>query len=35
MKYEELILECINALQKYNPNIQGPDSFIEEFLYKV
>ena len=35
MKYEELIFECIKALKKYNPDIEGPDSFIETFLYKV
>ena len=35
MKYEELILEFIKELKKYNPDIEGPDSFIETFLYKV
>jgi len=32
MKYDELILSCIKCIQKYDPNIEGPDSWAEKFL---
>lgn len=35
MRYDELIDACIQCIQKYNPNIEGPDSFAEKFLKKV
>ena len=33
MLYDQLIQVCIDALQQYNPDIEGPDSFIESFLF--
>lgn len=35
MRYDELIDACIQCIQNYNPNIEGPDSFAEKFLKKV
>ena len=35
MKYEELVLASIECIQKFNPNLEGPDSFAETFLKAV
>lgn len=35
MKYEELILACIECIKKYNPSIEGPDSYAENYLKTV
>ncbi len=35
MKYEELIKCCKEALQNFNEKIEGPDSFLENFLKTV
>jgi hypothetical protein len=35
MHYDELISQCIEAIKKYNPNIEGPDNFIDKYLKKV
>ena len=35
MKYEGLIKCCKDALQGFNDKIEGPDSFIENFLKSV
>jgi hypothetical protein len=35
MHYDELIRQCIESIKKYNPNIEGPDSFIDKYLKKV
>jgi hypothetical protein len=35
MKYDDLILACIECIQKYNSDIEGPDSFAENFLKNV
>ena len=35
MKYDDLILSCIECIQKYNSNIEGPDSHAETFLKTV
>jgi hypothetical protein len=35
MHFDELISCCIDAIKKYNPVIEGPDSFIEKYLKKV
>ena len=35
MHLDDLIQSCIDALQKYNPIIEGPDSFIMNFMKKV
>jgi hypothetical protein len=35
MLYDELIQVCIDALNQYNPVIEGPDSFFDVFIKKV
>jgi len=35
MKYDELIITCIECIQKYNPNIEGQDSHADTFLKTV
>jgi hypothetical protein len=35
MKYNELILACIECIQQYNPNREGPDSYAETYLKTV
>lgn len=35
MLYDELIQVCIDALNQYNPDIEGPDSFFDVFIKKV
>lgn len=35
MKYNELISASIECIKKYNPNTEGPDSFVETYLKNV
>jgi hypothetical protein len=35
MHLDDLIQSCIDALKKFNPIIEGPDSFIMNFMRKV
>jgi hypothetical protein len=35
MKYDELIISCIQCIKTYNPNIEGQDSHAENFLKTV
>ena len=35
MKFDELILACIECIQSYNPKKEGPDSHAENFLKEV
>jgi hypothetical protein len=35
MKYEELILISIECIKKYNPSIEGPDSYVDSYLKSV
>jgi hypothetical protein len=35
MKYSELIQQCIECHQLFNPNVEGPDSHAEKYLTKV
>ena len=35
MHYDELITLCIKAIKKYNPKLEGPNSFIERFIKPV
>lgn len=35
MKYEELILCSIECIDNFNPNIEGPDSYVETYLLGV
>ncbi len=35
MKYDELISTCIECVQNFNPNIEGPDSYADTFIKYV
>ncbi len=35
MKYEELIMTCVECIKKFNPSIEGPDSYADNFLKNV
>ncbi len=35
MHLDDLIESCIKAIKKFNPVIEGPDSFISKFMRKV
>ena len=35
MHLDELVQCCIDALKQFNPIIEGPDSFIMNFMRKV
>jgi hypothetical protein len=35
MKYDELILACIECIKSFNGNKEGPDSHSETFLKNV
>lgn len=35
MKYDELIVCCMECIQKYNQNIEGEDSHAETYLKTV
>ncbi len=35
MKYDELILTCIDCIKSFNPNKEGPDSHAEAYLKNV
>lgn len=35
MKFDELIVSCIECIQTYNQNKEGPDSHAENYLKNV